>query len=212
MEFVDTRHIEFASDARLIQGAPVEAAVAGLVRDLLLAFGEDPEREGLRRTPERVARSVQELLAGYQTDPAALINDAIFASDYQGTVLVRDIQFYSLCEHHLLPFFGRAHVAYVPDARVLGLSKIPRVVEMFARRLQMQEQLTQQIGEFLQKTLEPRGVAVVLEGAHFCAMMRGVRQSDARMVTKTMLGAYATDATLRSELMAQLGVTNHATL
>ena len=205
MTAIDTQALEFVENVDLLEVPPSEDPVAGLVQDMLVALGENPAREGLRRTPDRVARMYHELLAGNQVDPVALINDALFATDYQGTVLVRNIEFYSLCEHHLLPFFGRAHVAYLPNGRVVGLSKIPRVVEMFAHRLQIQEQLTQQIAEFLQETLQPRGVAVVVEGAHLCAMMRGVRQSEARMVTNTMLGAFADDTTLRRELMFELG-------
>lgn len=175
-----------------------------LVRDLLLTLGENPEREGLKRTPERVARMYGELLAGYDTDLTALVNDAIFDAEYQDMVIVRDLEFYSLCEHHMLPFFGKAHVAYIPDGKIIGLSKIPRLVEMFARRLQVQERLTQQIAETLQDILHPRGVAVVVEGAHLCAMMRGVKKNEARMVTSSLLGAFRKDATLRGELYSHL--------
>ncbi len=207
MDFFETRTIDLVEQARPGEGSQDDSRVAGLVRDLLVALGENPQRAGLRRTPERVARAYHELLAGYHADPDALINDAIFDTDYRGTVLVRDIEFYSLCEHHLLPFFGRAHVAYIPDGRVLGLSKIPRIVEMFARRLQIQEQMTQQIASFLQDTIQPAGVAVVVEGAHMCAMMRGVKKSQSRMITNAMLGVFESDETLRADLMAQLGAT-----
>lgn len=179
-------------------------SIEPLVRDLLLNLGEDPSREGLKRTPERVARMYQEILAGYQTDLNSLVNEAIFETEYQDIVLVRDLKFYSLCEHHMLPFFGQAHVAYVPDGKIIGLSKIPRLVEMFARRLQVQERLTQQIAETLQEILHPRGIAVVVEGAHMCAMMRGVKKSEARMVTSTMLGAFRTDDRLRQDFFIQL--------
>ena len=178
--------------------------VAYLTRDLLLAVGEDPEREGLQRTPERVSRMYDELLAGYRTDPVALVNDAIFESDYKNIVLVRDIEFYSLCEHHMLPFTGKANVAYIPDGKIIGLSKIPRLVEMFARRLQVQERMTQQIAEALEEILHPKGVAVLVEGAHMCAMMRGVKQAGANMVTSALLGSFESDAKLRDEFLSHL--------
>lgn len=178
--------------------------VAHLIRNLLVRVGENPNREGLQRTPERVARMYDELLAGYQTDPAALINGAIFEADYDDIVIVRDIDFFSLCEHHLLPFYGQAHVAYIPDRKILGLSKIPRTVEMFARRLQVQENLTQQIAEFLETTLQPKGAAVVVEAAHMCARMRGIKSHSTRMVTKVMRGIFKTDRQARQELLALL--------
>ncbi len=175
-----------------------------IVRELLLNLGENPEREGLKRTPERVARMYGELLSGYSVNLNALVNDAIFDTEYQDMVLVRDLKFYSLCEHHLLPFFGQAHVAYIPDGKIIGLSKIPRLVEMFARRLQVQERMTQQIAETLQDILHPLGVAVVIEGAHMCAMMRGVKKSEARMVTSSMLGAFRDDEKLRNDFYHHL--------
>lgn len=178
--------------------------IAPLVRDLLLNLGEDPGRDGLKRTPDRVARMYQEILAGYQTDLNALVNGAVFESAYREMVLVRDITFYSMCEHHMLPFYGRAHVAYIPDGKIIGLSKIPRMVEMYARRLQVQERMTQQIAETLQAVIQPRGVAVVVEGAHMCAMMRGVKKSEARMVTSAMLGAFEGDDRLRQEFFTRL--------
>jgi GTP cyclohydrolase IA len=187
----------------LTVSSPTEAIVP-LVHELLLNLGEDPEREGLKRTPERVARMYQEILAGYQTDLDSLVNGAIFETEYQDIVLVRDLEFYSLCEHHMLPFFGRAHVAYIPDGKIIGLSKIPRLVDMFARRLQVQERLTQQVAETLQDILHPKGVAVVVEGAHMCAMMRGVRKSEAKMVTSAMLGTFRSDEALRQDFFAQL--------
>jgi GTP cyclohydrolase I len=171
------------------------------VKNILNAFGEDSEREGLKRTPERVARMYQELLAGYRTDPLALVNDAIFNVDYDEMVIVRDIEFYSLCEHHMLPFLGRAHVAYIPNGKVIGLSKIPRVVDMFARRLQVQERMTSQIADFILELLQPRGVAVVIEGIHLCSVMRGVKKHDSRMTTSAMLGAFKTDLALRTEFL-----------
>lgn len=174
------------------------------VRDILAAIGEDPEREGLVRTPNRVARMYEELTAGYHVDPVRLINDAVFDVNYDEMVIVRNIDFYSLCEHHLLPFLGQAHVAYLPADKVIGLSKIPRIVEMFARRLQVQERMTQEIAEFLQETLNPNGVAVVCEGLHMCAAMRGVKKANARMVTSAMLGSFKTSQATRSEFFAHI--------
>jgi GTP cyclohydrolase I len=181
-----------------------ESRTAGLIRDLLINLGEDPNREGLVRTPERVARMYDELLAGYQMDAVTLVNEAIFESSYQDIVLVRDIEFYSLCEHHMLPFFGHAHVAYIPNGKIIGLSKIPRLVDMYARRLQVQERMTEEIAHSLESILKPKGVAVVVEGAHMCAMMRGVKKSETSMVTKAMLGVFRTDEKIRGELMSHL--------
>jgi GTP cyclohydrolase I len=174
------------------------------VRNILTEIGEDPQRDGLQRTPERVARMYNELTAGYSMDIETLINGALFDVDYEDMVLVRDIEFYSLCEHHMLPFFGKAHVAYIPNGKVLGLSKIPRIVEMFARRLQVQERLTTQIADLLEDLLHPQGVAVVVEGAHMCAMMRGVKKSETMMTTNTMRGIFKTDRDLRQDFYAQL--------
>ncbi len=153
--------------------------VRKVMYEFLRAVGENPEREGLKNTPARVARMYGELLSGYTMDPAKIINGALFNINYDEMVLVRDIEFYSLCEHHMLPFIGRAHVAYIPAGKVIGLSKIPRIVDMYARRLQVQERMTRQIADLLQSTLEPQGVAVVVEGMHLCSMMRGVRKHDA---------------------------------
>jgi GTP cyclohydrolase I len=174
------------------------------VRDILGAIGEDVEREGLLRTPNRVARMYGELTAGYHVDPVRLINDAIFDVEYDEMVIVRNIDYYSMCEHHMLPFLGQAHVAYIPDGKVIGLSKIPRIVEMFARRLQVQERMTQQIAEFLRDTLHPKGVAVVCEGVHMCAAMRGVKKANARMVTSAMLGSFQANQATRNELFAHI--------
>ncbi|MEW6179492.1 MAG: GTP cyclohydrolase I FolE [Chloroflexota bacterium] len=171
------------------------------VESILRAIGENPERDGLKRTPERVARMYEELLAGYRTDPVALVNDALFEVDYDEMVIVRDIEFYSLCEHHMLPFIGRAHVAYIPHGRVIGLSKIPRIVDMFARRLQVQERMTRQIADFLQEVLHPRGVAVVVEAIHMCSMIRGVKKHDSRMTTSSMLGAFRNNMATRMEFL-----------
>ena len=168
---------------------------------MLKAFGEDPDRTGLERTPSRVAQMYRELLAGYRTDPVSMVNDALFEVTYDEMVLVRDIEFYSLCEHHLLPFMGRAHVAYFPRGKVLGLSKIPRVVDLFSRRLQLQERMTRQIADFINELLDPHGVAVVVEGLHLCAMMRGVQKHEARMTTSTMLGAFRTSIATRQEFL-----------
>jgi GTP cyclohydrolase I len=162
------------------------------------------EREGLLRTPNRVARMYEELTAGYHVDPERLINDAIFDVEYDEMVIVREIDYYSMCEHHMLPFLGRAHVAYIPDGKVIGLSKIPRIVEMFARRLQVQERMTQQIAEFLEETLHPKGVAVVCEGVHMCAAMRGVKKANARMVTSAMLGTFKKNQATRNEFFAHI--------
>jgi GTP cyclohydrolase I len=171
------------------------------VYNMLLAFGEKPDRDGLKRTPERVARSYAELLEGYRIDPVALINDALFEVEYDEPVLVRDIEFYSLCEHHMLPFIGRAHVGYIPNGYVIGLSKIPRVVDMFARRLQVQERMTRQIADFINYLCKPKGVAVVVEGLHLCSMIRGVEKHNARMTTSTMYGQYQADENLRREFL-----------
>jgi len=185
------------SPVREIDPSAIEDATLTLLR----AMGENPEREGLKNTPKRVARMYPELLAGYQIDPQKLINDAIFNVSYDEMVIVRDIEFYSLCEHHLLPFIGRAHVAYIPSGKVIGLSKIPRIVDMYARRLQVQERMTRQIADFINDVLQPRGVAVVVEGLHLCTMMRGVRKHDARMTTSAMHGGFRTNSATRQEFL-----------
>lgn len=174
------------------------------VKAILGAVGEDVDREGLLRTPERVAKSYQELLSGYRMDPRALINDAVFDVAYDEMVVVRDIEFYSMCEHHMLPFMGRAHVAYIPTDKVIGLSKIPRIVDLFSRRLQVQERMTRQIADYIDVVLKPRGVAVVVEGLHMCMMMRGVKKHDARMTTSTMLGAFRNDMATRMEFLENI--------
>ena len=183
---------------------PPNGRIPFAVQDILQEIGEDPEREGLLKTPERVARMYEEITAGYRVDPVQLVNGALFDVDYSEMVLVKDIEFYSMCEHHMLPFFGHTHVAYIPSGKVIGLSKIPRIVEMYARRLQVQERMTTQIAAFLQDLLHPKGVAVVVEGSHMCAMMRGVKKSETNMATRTMLGDFKEDAALRSELMAMI--------
>lgn len=176
-------------------------ATRELVFELLQAVGEDPEREGLKNTPDRVARMYTELLSGYAEEPEAIINNALFDINYDEMVIVRDIEFYSLCEHHMLPFIGRAHVAYIPAGTVLGLSKIPRIVDMYARRLQIQERMTRQIADFIQNTLKPQGAAVVVEAVHMCAMMRGVKKHDARMTTSAMLGSFRANPSTRQEFL-----------
>lgn len=175
--------------------------IALAVKDILLAIGEDPSREGLVRTPERVAKSYGELLGGYRMDPQALINEAVFDVVYDQMVIVRDIEFYSMCEHHMLPFIGRAHVAYIPSEKVIGLSKIPRIVDLFSRRLQVQERMTTQIAEYLDVVLKPHGVGVVVEGLHMCMMLRGVKKHDARMTTSAMLGNFRSDMSTRMEFL-----------
>jgi len=181
-----------------------KAAIEQSVRALLYNIGEDPDREGLQRTPDRVARMYDELTAGYHTDPVKLINDALFSVDYSEMVIVKDIDFYSLCEHHMLPFYGKAHVAYIPNGKVLGLSKIPRIVDMFARRLQVQERLTEQIADFIAEVINPQGVAVVVEGVHMCSMMRGVKKANASMVTSAVRGVFKSDSKTRAEFMEHL--------
>ncbi|MGI8872255.1 MAG: GTP cyclohydrolase I FolE [Candidatus Limnocylindria bacterium] len=175
------------------------------IRTLLGEIGEDPDRDGLRRTPQRVQRMYAELTEGYRTDPDALINGACFDVEYDEMVVVRDIEFFSLCEHHLLPFHGRAHVGYLPRGRVIGLSKIPRVVDMYAHRLQVQERMTQQVAAFLMERLEPKGVGCVVEASHLCTMMRGVRKQQAAMVTSSMLGTFRRDGRTRNEFLKLIG-------
>lgn len=196
-------HIEAAAELRGgvgIASKNVEMAV----KDLLDAVGEDVDRQGLKETPERVARMYDELLAGYHVDPYELINDALFDVEYDDMVIVKDIQFYSLCEHHLIPFLGRAHVAYIPTEKVIGLSKIPRVVDLFARRLQVQERMTRQIANFLEAVLDPIGVGAVVEGWHLCAAMRGVKKADAVMVTSALCGSFKESPKTRQEFLDHL--------
>jgi GTP cyclohydrolase I len=181
--------------------SPLEDAV----RTLLAEIGEDPDRDGLRGTPGRVRRTLEQLTAGYRTDPDTLLQEAAFDVEYDEMVVVRDIELYSLCEHHLIPFFGRAHVGYLPRGTVIGLSKIPRVVDLFAHRLQIQERMTQQIADFLMTRLEPKGVGVVLETTHLCIAMRGVRRPGATMVTSAMLGTFRSDPKTRAEFLTFIG-------
>ena len=172
------------------------------VRAILAGLGEDPEREGLQKTPERVEKALQFLTSGYSQDCKTLLNDALFTVSYDEMVLIKDIEMASLCEHHLLPFFGKAHVAYLPKGKVLGLSKIPRLVDMFARRLQVQERLTVQIAEAIDEWVKPRGVAVVIEAMHLCMIMRGVEKQHCVAVTSCMLGAFRDQQQTREEFLS----------
>jgi GTP cyclohydrolase I len=172
------------------------------VRGLLRALGEDPEREGLLKTPERVEKALTFLTQGYEHDPKAVVNEALFSVDYDEMVVVRDIDVFSLCEHHLLPFYGKAHVAYIPDGKVLGLSKLARLVDMYARRLQVQERLTVQIAETLEEVAKPRGVAVVIEALHFCMIMRGVEKQSSVAVTSCMRGVFREQQQTREEMLS----------
>jgi GTP cyclohydrolase I len=176
---------------------PIEACVDTMLAEL----GEDPRREGLLKTPARVARAMRFLTGGYAQDPIEILNNAVFEEGYDEMVLVKDVGFYSLCEHHLLPFFGRIHVAYIPDGRIVGLSKLPRMVEMFARRLQVQERLTTDVAGAIETVLRPKGVAVVAEAIHLCMMMRGVEQQNAFAITSSLRGEFAHDPKTRAEFM-----------
>ena len=199
MEFED--HDNDDAEPAGIDFEAARTSIAGLIR----AVGEDPERDGLKKTPDRVARMYSELLSGYARNPEEFINGALFDITYDEMVIVRDIEFYSLCEHHMLPFIGRAHVAYLPVGKVIGLSKIPRVVDMYARRLQVQERMTRQIADFLSDALKPHGVAVVVEAMHMCSMMRGVKKHDARMTTSAMHGSFRTNLATRQEFLNHIG-------
>jgi GTP cyclohydrolase IA len=172
-----------------------------LIRNLLAELGEDVDREGLRETPRRVDKSLRFLTSGYRTDIDELVNEALFTVDYNEMVIVRDIDVYSLCEHHMLPFFGKCHVAYVPDGRVIGLSKIPRIVDAFARRLQVQERLTEQVAQAIEDVLQPIGVGVVIECEHLCMMMRGVEKQNSRTITSALKGSFRDDAMTRDEFL-----------
>ena len=201
-------HLEFDDnqvDERQARGRVDSLAIQEAVLHILQAVGENPDRDGLQRTPERVARMYAELLSGYDADPTAVVNDAIFEVQYYEMVIVRDVEFYSLCEHHLLPFMGRVHVAYIPDGKVLGLSKIPRIVDLFARRLQVQERMTRQIADLIRDLLHPQGVAVVVEALHLCTMMRGVQKHNARMTTSAMHGAFRANLATRQEFLENIG-------
>ncbi|HVG46248.1 MAG TPA: GTP cyclohydrolase I FolE [Longimicrobium sp.] len=175
--------------------------MAALVCRQLALLGEDPEREGLLRTPERVAKSLASLTSGYATDVRDVVGEGVFAEAHDNMVMVRDIEMYSLCEHHLLPFFGKVHVAYVPDGKIIGLSKLPRIVEVFARRLQVQERLTHQIAEAVRDILQPRGVGVVIEASHLCMMMRGVEKQNSSTITSALRGVFRDDPRTREEFL-----------
>ncbi len=179
--------------------------IAPLVTEMLRSLGEDPDREGLVKTPQRVDKAMRFLTSGYEADLDGIVNGAIFESEYRDVVLVKDIDIFSLCEHHLLPFFGKAHIAYLPTGKVLGLSKLPRIAEMFSRRLQLQENLTQQIADAIQGLLEPRGVAVSLECSHMCMAMRGVQKVGSTTVTRTLLGAFREEPELQREIALMFG-------
>ncbi len=188
----------------MVRATPKEGDIASLMKGVLEQLGEDPAREGLERTPMRAEKALKFLTSGYQMDLDKIVNGALFNVKYDEMVIVRDIEFFSMCEHHLLPFYGKAHVAYLPSEKVIGLSKIPRIVDMFARRLQVQERLTQEIAETLQRVLEPRGVGVVCEAKHFCMMMRGVEKQHSGAITSTMLGAFRDNKETRSEFLSLL--------
>lgn len=178
-----------------------DAEFEGLIRDMLLRLGEDPDRDGLRKTPLRVAKAMDFLTSGYQMTVEEVVHNAIFEEACEEMVMVKDIEFYSLCEHHVLPFFGRAHVAYLPKNKVIGLSKVARIVDVFARRLQVQERLTNQVADAMMEVMEPHGVAVVMEASHFCMMMRGVQKQSSSTITSAMRGTFRNDARTRAELL-----------
>jgi GTP cyclohydrolase I len=178
------------------------ASYEELVREMIVRLGEDPDREGLVRTPARVEKAMQFLVKGYKEDPEALLRKALFTVSYDEMVIVKDIEMFSLCEHHLLPFFGKVHVAYIPKGKVMGLSKIPRLIEIFSRRLQIQERLTTQIAEAIQRAVEPQGVGVVVEARHLCMMMRGVEKQHSSAVTSSMLGCFRDEEETRSEFLS----------
>ncbi|HSM00853.1 MAG TPA: GTP cyclohydrolase I FolE [Acidimicrobiia bacterium] len=175
------------------------------VRAILAKIGEKPDREGLARTPLRVAKALEFLTSGYSTSVEEVVSNAIFASDADEMVLVKDVEFYSLCEHHMLPFFGKAHVAYMPNSKIIGLSKIARIVDVFARRLQVQERLTNEVADAIDSILDPHGVAVVMEGSHFCMLMRGVQKQGSSMVTSAMLGGFKNNPSSRAEFLELIG-------
>jgi GTP cyclohydrolase I len=180
-------------------------SIENAVREILFGIGENPDRQGLKDTPGRISRMYKELTSGYSVSPRELVNGAIFDEKYDEMVIVRDIEFYSLCEHHLLPFFGKCHVSYIPNGKIIGLSKIPRIVEVFSRRLQVQERMTVQVADFLSDILNPEGVAVVAEAYHLCMAMRGVKKAEANMLTSSMRGVFKEDERTRSEFLRLIG-------
>src|SRR5256885_2127239 len=184
------------------------ASLAELTREMLLRLGEDPQREGLQRTTERMAQALEFLTKGYQEDPQEILRGALFTEEYDEMVIVKDVEMFSLCEHHLLPFFGKVHVAYIPNGKVIGLSKIPRLIDVFARRLQVQERLTMQIAECIQQAIAPEGVGVVVEARHLCMMMRGVEKQHSAAVTSSMLGAFRNEENTRKEFLSLIRARN----
>jgi len=198
---MNSRTTRIYQSAELLVNEVDKPSIEKAIAEILRSIGEDPQREGLVKTPERVARMYTELLGGYRQDPLDLINNALFDVEYDDMVIVRDIEFFSLCEHHMLPFMGRAHVAYIPKKKVIGLSKIPRIVDMFSQRLQVQERLTRQIADFLCDTIDPLGAGVMIEALHLCSMMRGVKKHDARMTTSAMVGSFRTNPATRQEFL-----------
>lgn len=194
------------ASVRVIDSQSEEGPIAPLIREVLEHLGEDPSRDGLVRTPERVSEALRFLTSGYRTDIHRIVNGALYDVEYDAMVVVRDIEFFSLCEHHMLPFYGRLHVAYLPRKKVIGLSKIPRIVDMLARRLQIQERLTQEVAQAIQETVDARGVGVVCEARHFCMMMRGVEKQHSETMTSAMIGAFRECPETRQEF---LGLVNH---
>ena len=186
---------------KVMRPKPDRESMAAHMKSILEQLGEDPSREGLVQTPQRAAKALRYLTSGYETDVESIVNGALFTHECDEMVIVRDIEFFSMCEHHLLPFFGKIHVGYLPDRKVIGLSKIPRIVDMFARRLQLQERLTQQVAETLRDVLQPRGVAVICEARHFCMMMRGVEKQHSGTMTSSMLGAFRSRKETRDEFL-----------
>ena len=180
-------------------------AVAKIVRSMLTELGEDPDRDGLHGTPDRVARSLAFLTSGYAVDPKQVVGDALFEAEYDEMVVVRDVEMYSMCEHHMLPFYGRCHIAYLPTKKIVGLSKLARLVEVYSRRLQVQERLTTQIANAIYEIVEPKGVGVVIEAHHLCMMMRGIQKQNSLAVTSCMLGSFRTDARTRTEFLSLIG-------
>ena len=194
---------------KMMQPKVDEESIASMMKKILSKIGEDPSREGLVRTPDRAEKALRFLTSGYQTDVQSIVNGALFNQKVDEMVVVKDIEFYSMCEHHLLPFFGTVHVAYLPKDKVIGLSKIPRIVDMFARRLQLQERLTQDVAQTIQDVLEPRGVGVICEARHFCMMMRGVEKQHSGTVTSAMLGAFREGKETRDEFLSLVSHKNH---
>ncbi len=193
------------SVVELRRSAVKRGEIAGHMEAIIRSLGEDPTRDGLIRTPERVEKALGFLTSGYQADIGQIVNGALFDVEYDEVVIVRDIEFFSMCEHHMLPFFGKMHVAYLPGSKVIGLSKIPRLVDVFARRLQIQERLTQQVADVIQDLLQPRGVGVICEARHFCMMMRGVEKQHSGAITSAMLGAFRDNKETRHELLSLVG-------